>query len=102
MDLGERSGSRAVGIGEVPYFDPQSTSKAAALGKEQVVKSNGAAHGSHSATSHAGHGISGGGHDMANGGCSGGNGMASKGHGGGTCPSQNGTAVGAHGNGMAH
>lgn len=32
MDLGERSGNRAVGIGEIPYFDPQSQSRAEALG----------------------------------------------------------------------
>ncbi|EME39988.1 hypothetical protein DOTSEDRAFT_178867 [Dothistroma septosporum NZE10] len=33
--LGERFGNRAVGIGEAPYLDPKSTSKAAALGREQ-------------------------------------------------------------------
>ena len=32
MDLGERSGNRAVGIGEIPYFDPRSQSRAEALG----------------------------------------------------------------------
>ncbi len=102
MDLGERSGNRAVGIGEVPYFDPRSTSKAAALGKEQYVKSNATANGFHSATSHGSHGMAGGGHGMAKGGCSGGNGIAVKDHGGAACPSQSGTAAGAHGNGMAH
>ncbi|KAL8382007.1 hypothetical protein RB595_006004 [Gaeumannomyces hyphopodioides] len=35
MDLGERSGNRAVGIGEVPFFDPESKSKAEAEGKEK-------------------------------------------------------------------
>jgi hypothetical protein len=84
MDLGERSGNRAVGIGEVPYFDPASVSKAAALGKEKVVKSNGAANGPQNGASHGGHG------------------MAMGGHGGGGCPSQNGKAAGVHGNGMAH
>lgn len=33
MDLGERYGNRAVGIGEVPYFDPHSQSRAEALGQ---------------------------------------------------------------------
>lgn len=95
MDLGERSGNRAVGIGEVPYFDPESTSKAAALGKEKDVKCNGTGNGVHNGASHGGHG-------MAMGGCPASNGMATKAHGVGGCPSQNGTAVGGHGNGMAH
>ena len=30
-DLGERSGNRAVGIGEVPYLDPHSQSRTEAL-----------------------------------------------------------------------
>ena len=30
--LGERFGNRAVGIGEEPYFDPNSTSRSVALG----------------------------------------------------------------------
>ena len=30
--LGERFGHRAVGIGEAPYLDPQSTSRSEALG----------------------------------------------------------------------
>ncbi|KAM7215481.1 hypothetical protein V8F06_009147 [Rhypophila decipiens] len=80
MDLGERSGNRAVGIGEVPYFDPESTSKAAALGKEKPLQQPvAAANGSH------------------NGGCSGGKGMAMNGHG---HAGHNGMAAGAHGNGM--
>ncbi|KAH7403078.1 taurine dioxygenase family protein [Cadophora sp. MPI-SDFR-AT-0126] len=36
--LGERAGHRVVGIGEKPYFDPNSTSKAQALAKEAVLK----------------------------------------------------------------
>jgi alpha-ketoglutarate-dependent taurine dioxygenase len=32
--LGERFGHRAVGIGEAPYLDPNSTSKAEALAAE--------------------------------------------------------------------
>ena len=31
MDFGERYGNRALGIGEIPYFDRQSQSKAEAL-----------------------------------------------------------------------
>ncbi|KAL1900307.1 hypothetical protein Sste5346_002618 [Sporothrix stenoceras] len=34
-DLGERSGSRAVSLGEKPYFDPQSSSRREALQKER-------------------------------------------------------------------
>ena len=63
MDLGERSGNRAVGIGEVPYFDPQSQSRAEALGlvksesppmtsSSNGVNSHGHDHGVH----HGGHG----------------------------------------------
>lgn len=33
--LGERFGNRAVGIGEVPYFDPNSQSRTEALAKSQ-------------------------------------------------------------------
>lgn len=33
--LGERFGNRAVGIGEVPYFDPHSQSRTEALAKSQ-------------------------------------------------------------------
>lgn len=36
LDLGERSGSRAVSLGERPYFDPHSTSRREALKKEKV------------------------------------------------------------------
>lgn len=35
--LGERFGNRAVGIGEAPYFDPNSRSRAEALGNVQAV-----------------------------------------------------------------
>lgn len=45
MDLGERSGNRAVGIGEVPYFDPQSTSRAEALGLVKPMAKVAANHG---------------------------------------------------------
>jgi hypothetical protein len=33
--LGERFGNRAVGIGEVPYLDPNSQSRTEALAKNQ-------------------------------------------------------------------
>ncbi|CAN9149279.1 unnamed protein product [Alternaria alternata] len=36
-DLGERFGNRAVGIGEVPYFDPNSRSRTEALVEKKVV-----------------------------------------------------------------
>lgn len=36
-DLGERFGNRAVGIGEVPYFDPESRSRTEALAERKVV-----------------------------------------------------------------
>ncbi|KAL2075131.1 hypothetical protein VTL71DRAFT_73 [Oculimacula yallundae] len=36
--LGERSGHRVVGIGEKPYFDPKSKSKAQALAEEAATK----------------------------------------------------------------
>ena len=36
-DLGERFGNRAVGIGEAPYFDPNSRSRTEALAEEKVV-----------------------------------------------------------------
>ena len=36
MDLGERSGNRAVGIGEVPYFHPESISKAEWLRRKKA------------------------------------------------------------------
>ncbi|KAK0724090.1 hypothetical protein B0H67DRAFT_529658 [Lasiosphaeris hirsuta] len=42
MNLGERSGNRAVGIGEAPYFDPGSKSRAEALGLVKEPQSNGA------------------------------------------------------------
>ncbi|KAK4216309.1 hypothetical protein QBC37DRAFT_417375 [Rhypophila decipiens] len=88
MDLGERSGNRAVGIGEVPYFDPESTSKAAALGKEKpVLQHVTAANGSQNGAAPGGH------HGMAAGGCSGGKGMAMNGHG---------HAGHQGGNGMSH
>lgn len=58
MDLGERSGNRAVGIGEIPYFNPQSKSRAEALG---LVKPE-----TNIATSGAN------GHGMSHGGCGGG------------------------------
>jgi alpha-ketoglutarate-dependent taurine dioxygenase len=35
-DQGERFGNRAVGLGERPYFDPNSTSRRAALGQAAV------------------------------------------------------------------
>lgn len=35
--LGERFGNRAVGIGEVPYFDPKSTSRREALGSDYIL-----------------------------------------------------------------
>lgn len=35
--LGERFGNRVVGIGERPYFDPNSKSKAQALSEENVT-----------------------------------------------------------------
>ena len=57
MDLGERSGNRAVGIGEVPYFDPQSKSRAEALGlvkPKSKVATNGV--NGHS-MGHGGHGM---------------------------------------------
>jgi hypothetical protein len=44
MDLGERSGNRAVGIGEVPYFDPESISKAEWL-RRKKAEANGAGNG---------------------------------------------------------
>lgn len=34
--LGERFGNRAVGIGEVPYLDPNSQSRTEALAKRQL------------------------------------------------------------------
>lgn len=34
--LGERFGNRAVGIGEVPYLDPNSESRTEALAKRQL------------------------------------------------------------------
>ncbi|KAI1389996.1 TauD-domain-containing protein [Hypoxylon trugodes] len=37
-ELGERSGSRAVSLGERPYFDPQSKSRREALAAEKVAK----------------------------------------------------------------
>lgn len=81
MDLGERSGNRAVGIGEIPYFDPESKSKAEALGKGKSVKSNGTANGATNSTSSCGHRMAVEGHGAAKGGCSGGSGMAMAGHG---------------------
>lgn len=39
VGLGERSGSRAVSLGERPYFDPQSTSRRDALRKERQAAS---------------------------------------------------------------
>ncbi|CAN9099230.1 unnamed protein product [Alternaria alternata] len=36
-DLGERFGNRAVGIGEAPYFDPNSRSRTEALAEKKVV-----------------------------------------------------------------
>lgn len=82
MDLGERSGNRAVGIGEVPYFDPQSKSRNEALGKVKPAPSNGA-----SANGH--------GHAMGPMGAKGG------------CPKMaamaaNGASAGANGHGMTH
>lgn len=35
--LGERFGNRAVGIGEVPYFDPNSRSRTEVLAERRVV-----------------------------------------------------------------
>jgi hypothetical protein len=35
--LGERFGNRAVGIGEVPYFDPNSRSRTEYLAEKKVV-----------------------------------------------------------------
>lgn len=35
--LGERFGNRAVGIGEAPYFDPQSKSRTEALAEEREL-----------------------------------------------------------------
>jgi hypothetical protein len=32
---GDRFGNRAIGVGERPYFDPNSTSRSAALAKER-------------------------------------------------------------------
>lgn len=37
LDLGERTGSRAVSLGERPYFDPASSSRREALAKELSV-----------------------------------------------------------------
>ncbi|KAI0202072.1 TauD-domain-containing protein [Astrocystis sublimbata] len=37
QDFGEREGSRAVSLGERPYFDPQSTGRKEALSKEGVL-----------------------------------------------------------------
>lgn len=67
MDLGERSGNRAVGIGEVPYFDPQSQSRAEALGlvkpetKATIngVNGHGIDHGGHSGHGKMTHGYHG-------------------------------------------
>ncbi|KAK4461317.1 hypothetical protein QBC42DRAFT_252593 [Cladorrhinum samala] len=87
MDLGERSGNRAVGIGEILYFDPESKSKAEALGKEKPVKSNGAANGAINGNSSCGHRMAAEGHGAAKGGCSGGGGS--------------GMAMASHGNAMA-
>lgn len=39
--LGERFGNRAVGIGEVPYLDPNSQSRTAALAKRQLNQNAG-------------------------------------------------------------
>lgn len=84
MDLGERSGNRAVGIGEVPFFDPESKSKAAAEGKEKPasqVPTNGAVNGTKASTGGC-HGMPMGGnnhHGMAMGNNH--NGMAMAGHG---------------------
>ncbi|KAF2847459.1 taurine dioxygenase family protein [Plenodomus tracheiphilus IPT5] len=44
--LGERFGNRAVGIGEVPYFDPQSTSRTEALGSSTAAEEALSKHGS--------------------------------------------------------
>ncbi|EJT78376.1 hypothetical protein GGTG_03477 [Gaeumannomyces tritici R3-111a-1] len=85
MDLGERSGNRAVGIGEVPFFDPESKSKAEAEGKEKPksqVPTKDAVNGNGKAPTTGCHGMPMGGnnhHDMAMG--QGHNGMAMAGHG---------------------
>lgn len=55
MDLGERSGNRAVGIGEVPYFDPQSQSRAEALGPVKSETPKGTA--THATNGLNGHGV---------------------------------------------
>jgi alpha-ketoglutarate-dependent taurine dioxygenase len=37
LDLGERTGQRAVSLGERPYFDPESTGRREALAKAKEV-----------------------------------------------------------------
>jgi hypothetical protein len=60
MDLGERSGNRAVGIGEVPYFDTESISKAESLRLKKAEANghtNGTANGASETASKEGHGM---------------------------------------------
>jgi hypothetical protein len=77
MDLGERSGNRAVGIGEVPYFDPESISKAESLRLKKAEANgdtNGTANGAPETASKEGHGMAMGDSKKA----AGGNGVALK------------------------
>ncbi|KAK3291777.1 uncharacterized protein B0H64DRAFT_408019 [Chaetomium fimeti] len=70
MDLGERSGNRAVGIGEAPYLDPKSISKAEAL-RLKKAEAIGATDGNSNGASDAGpdkHGMAMGGSKTAVGG----------------------------------
>lgn len=62
MDLGERSGNRAVGIGEAPYHDPESISKAESLRLKKAQANgngatNGTANGASNGASKEDHGI---------------------------------------------
>ena len=68
MNLGERSGNRAVGIGEAPYFDPQSTSRAEALGVPSTPQHmNGHGHGGMHHGMDQGHRMGHGNHEMGHG-----------------------------------
>ncbi|KAI1860995.1 uncharacterized protein JN550_011150 [Neoarthrinium moseri] len=52
LNLGERAGNRAVGIGEAPYFDPHSKSRAEALGVKKAEETTKMASGGHMAHGH--------------------------------------------------
>ncbi|RYO83143.1 hypothetical protein DL766_004657 [Monosporascus sp. MC13-8B] len=70
LGLGERFGNRAVGIGEIPYFDPESKSRDEALGVKKA-ENHGVANESANGGSHGGHGMTHGSHGMGQGGANG-------------------------------